>query len=106
MAEHAAVRSLADHQSLRERIVARLRQAIITGDLAPKSRLIEPELARQLNVSRTPLREAIRQLRVRPGTFDWWASEIKKTVGRELRRRGLYPPRRYRERTKQEEETT
>jgi DNA-binding GntR family transcriptional regulator len=60
--EHGAVRSLADHQSLRERIVARLRQAIITGDLAPKSRLIEPELARQLNVSRTPLREAIRQL--------------------------------------------
>jgi DNA-binding GntR family transcriptional regulator len=62
MVEHGAVRSLADHQSLRERIVARLRQAIITGDLAPKSRLIEPELARQLNVSRTPLREAIRQL--------------------------------------------
>ena len=33
MADHATVRSLADHQSLRERIVARLRQAIITGDL-------------------------------------------------------------------------
>ncbi len=62
MVEDGAVRSLADHQSLRERIVARLRQAIITGDLPPKSRLIEPELARQLNVSRTPLREAIRQL--------------------------------------------
>jgi DNA-binding GntR family transcriptional regulator len=62
MADHATVRSLADHQSLRERIVARLRQAIITGDLAPKSRLMEPALARQLNVSRTPLREAIRQL--------------------------------------------
>ena len=62
MAEPGTVRSLADHQSLRERIVARLRQAIITGDLSPTSRLIEPELARQLNVSRTPLREAIRQL--------------------------------------------
>lgn len=62
MAGHATVRSLSDHLSLRERIVVRLRQAIITGDLAPKSRLIEPELARQLNVSRTPLREAIRQL--------------------------------------------
>lgn len=62
MAEPGAVRSLADHLSLRERIVARLRQAIITGELAQKSRLIEPELARQLNVSRTPLREAIRQL--------------------------------------------
>ena len=62
MAEPGAVRSLADHLSLRERIVARLRQAIITGELAQKTRLIEPELARQLNVSRTPLREAIRQL--------------------------------------------
>ena len=62
MAEPGAVRSLADHLSLRERIVARLRQAIITGELAQKSRLIEPELARQLNVSRTPLREPIRQL--------------------------------------------
>jgi len=62
MAEPGTVRSLADHLSLRERIVARLRQAIITGDLSPSSRLTEPELARQLNVSRTPLREAIRQL--------------------------------------------
>jgi DNA-binding GntR family transcriptional regulator len=62
MAEPAAVQPLDDHRSLRERIVIRLRQAIVTGDLPPKTRLIEPELARQLNVSRTPLREAIRQL--------------------------------------------
>jgi len=56
------VRSLADHRSLRERIVARLRAAIVAGDLPPKSRLMEPELAKRLSVSRTPLREAIRQL--------------------------------------------
>lgn len=62
MADPGTVRSLADHLSLRERIVARLRQAIVTGDLPPTSRLTEPLLARQLNVSRTPLREAIRQL--------------------------------------------
>ena len=62
MADPGAVRPLDDHQSLRERIVVRLRQAIITGDLSPKTRLTEPDLARQLNVSRTPLREAIRQL--------------------------------------------
>ena len=62
MADPAPVRSLADHQSLRERIVARLRDAIVSGDLAPKTRLMEPELARRLGVSRTPLREAIRQL--------------------------------------------
>jgi len=62
MAEPTPVRSLADHQSLRERIVARLRDAIVAGDLSPKTRLMEPELAKRLSVSRTPLREAIRQL--------------------------------------------
>jgi len=77
MPQATPVRSLADHQSLRERIVARLRDAIITGDLTAKTHLMEPELARQLGVSRTPLREAIRQLEVegllttipRVGTF-------------------------------------
>lgn len=77
MPDSAPVRSLADHQSLRERIVTRLRSAIVAGDLAAKTRLMEPELARQLGVSRTPLREAIRQLEVegflttvpRVGTF-------------------------------------
>jgi DNA-binding GntR family transcriptional regulator len=77
MADSRPVRPLADHQSLRERIVTRLRSAIIAGDLPPKTHLFEPELARQLNVSRTPLREAIRQLEVegflttvpRVGTF-------------------------------------
>lgn len=56
MADPDPVRSLADHQSLRERIVARLRAAIVAGDLPSKSRLMEPELARRLSVSRTPLR--------------------------------------------------
>ncbi len=60
--DHALVSPLAHHLSLRERIVERLRVAIVSGDLAPKTRLLEPELAKQLNVSRTPLREAIRQL--------------------------------------------
>ncbi len=64
MAEPTSVRSLADHQSLRERIVARLRDATIAGDLAAKSRRMEPELARQLGVGWTPLPEAIRHLEV------------------------------------------
>jgi len=42
--------------------VARLRDAIVAGGLPPKTRLMEPELAKRLSVSRTPLREAIRQL--------------------------------------------
>lgn len=39
-----------------------LRQAIITNKLAPGSRLLEEHLARELNVSRTPLREALKVL--------------------------------------------
>ncbi|MFK7601792.1 GntR family transcriptional regulator [Deinococcus sp. SM5_A1] len=36
-----------------------LRSAILAGDLAPGSRLSVPELARQLGVSRSPVREAV-----------------------------------------------
>lgn len=39
-----------------------LRQAIITNRLAPGARLLEEHLARELNVSRTPLREALKVL--------------------------------------------
>ncbi len=39
-----------------------LRQAIINGDLRPGDRLVEPLIAQQLHVSRTPVREAIFQL--------------------------------------------
>ena len=62
MAEPVPILSLDEHQSLRERIIRRLRDAIVAGDLAANSRLAEPELAKRLGVSRTPLREAIRQL--------------------------------------------
>lgn len=40
----------------------RLRGLIVTGRLAPGTRLIETELARRLNVSRTPIREAVQRL--------------------------------------------
>jgi hypothetical protein len=40
-------------------------------------------------------RRAIAMVGVSTGTFDWWVSEIKKTVGRELGRAGLFPPSRY-----------
>jgi DNA-binding GntR family transcriptional regulator len=62
MPDSSPVRSLGDHPSLRERIATHLREAIVSGILSAKTRLREPELARQLGVSRTPLREAIRQL--------------------------------------------
>lgn len=39
-----------------------LRSSILAGQLAPGDRLVETQLAQQLQVSRTPIREAIRQL--------------------------------------------
>ena len=40
----------------------RLRRAIVEGELLPRERLIEVELAERLGVSRTPIREAMQRL--------------------------------------------
>jgi DNA-binding GntR family transcriptional regulator len=50
------------HQTLAERIAERLSRLIVNGELAPGTRLVETDLARRLNVSRAPIREAIRAL--------------------------------------------
>ena len=47
---------------LRQKIVAVLREAILSGELKPGEALIETTLAAQLGVSRAPLREALRSL--------------------------------------------
>ena len=47
---------------LRDVVFNTLRQAILTGELKPGERLMEIHLAEKLGVSRTPIREAIRQL--------------------------------------------
>lgn len=47
---------------LRNKIIQSLRRAIETGYLEPGTRLVEKDLCQQLNVSRTSLREALRQL--------------------------------------------
>lgn len=47
---------------LRNQIIAALRKAIELGVLAPGTRLIEKDLCEQLGVSRTSLREALREL--------------------------------------------
>jgi len=49
-------------QVLHQEVAVRLRQRIVEGQLAPGAKLNERELAELLNVSRTPLREAIRML--------------------------------------------
>ncbi|MGI5131256.1 GntR family transcriptional regulator [Pseudonocardia sp. CA-107938] len=45
-----------------EDVHRRLRQAIVEGEFLPRERLIELELAEQLGVSRTPIREAMQRL--------------------------------------------
>lgn len=47
---------------LRDVVFNTLRKAILTGELKPGERLLEIQLANQLGVSRTPIREAIRKL--------------------------------------------
>ncbi|MGC1306422.1 MAG: GntR family transcriptional regulator [Phormidesmis sp.] len=49
-------------KSLYEQVYSALRTGILTGEFAPGSRLIEMQLTEWFNVSRTPLREALRQL--------------------------------------------
>lgn len=48
--------------TFRQHIAERLRAAILNGEIAPGSALVETTLAAQFNVSRGPLREAMRQL--------------------------------------------
>ena len=47
---------------LHEQAASRLRLSIVRGDLAPGQPLLENELSDALGVSRTPLREALKQL--------------------------------------------
>ncbi|MFC4034394.1 GntR family transcriptional regulator [Streptomyces polygonati] len=46
----------------RERVLAELRRAIVAGELRPGDRLVERDLAERFDVSRVPVREAIRAL--------------------------------------------
>ena len=50
------------HQTLREKILESIREAILKGQLKPGEKVAEPELAERFGISRTPIREAFRQL--------------------------------------------
>lgn len=51
-----------EYLPLRDVVFQTLRQAIISGEIAPGERLLEIPLAKKMGVSRTPVREAIRML--------------------------------------------
>ena len=53
---------LDNYKPLRELVFESLREAIINGRLFPGERLMEIQMAEEMGVSRTPVREAIRKL--------------------------------------------
>lgn len=54
--------TLDNYKPLREIVFEAIREAIINGILKPGERLMEIQLAEEMGVSRTPVREAIRKL--------------------------------------------
>ena len=48
------------YQQIWEAVWERIRTAILTGELASGTKLVEAELANQFRVSRGPIREALR----------------------------------------------
>lgn len=55
-------KTLEKHLTLREKILEHIRDAIISGSIKAGSKVSEPELADRYGISRTPIREAFRQL--------------------------------------------
>ena len=56
---------IARSQSLYQKAYQALYTAILSGEMAPGERLVETQLAARFAVSRTPIREAIRQLQLK-----------------------------------------
>lgn len=62
MAPRIRLKDFADARTTADAVYEALRQAILAGELAPGRRLRSDALAGELNVSRTPVREALRKL--------------------------------------------
>jgi len=62
MMERMVPIKLDNYKPLREIVFEHLREAILSGRLKPGERLMEVQLAEEMGVSRTPVREAIRKL--------------------------------------------
>lgn len=62
MSGHLKPIKLDSYKPLRELVCENIRQAIIDGTFSPGERLMEIQMADEMGVSRTPVREAIRKL--------------------------------------------
>lgn len=54
--------TLENHLSLSDRILTIIEKAILSGSIRPGERLIETELAKNLGISKSPVREALKRL--------------------------------------------
>ncbi|MFF5792210.1 GntR family transcriptional regulator [Paeniglutamicibacter sp. NPDC012692] len=86
MQENTSLASKPNQDSTEPPLLTRLRQMIVTGSVQPGDLLAETALAQDFEVSRTPIREALKQLereglvevRARVGTF------VRKPTQREI----------------------
>jgi DNA-binding GntR family transcriptional regulator len=62
MGSHPETNMRLVHNSLHDEVAAQLRDRIFSGELAPGMFLDEAQLAEQMHISRTPLREALKVL--------------------------------------------
>jgi DNA-binding GntR family transcriptional regulator len=77
-------RSIVNHQELVDRLATELRARVLSGDLPAGARLRQTALAEEFGVSRTPVREALRQLQA--------AGLVELRPNRGALVRGLSPP--------------
>ncbi len=63
--EAPKIQPIEEQPSLSEQVYAALREAILSGVFAPGDQVHEGEIAKQLNVSKTPVREALSSLRAK-----------------------------------------
>src|ERR1700760_691635 len=54
--------AMTENQTRAEKLAGQISNAILAGEFVPGSRLDEQQLAQRFGVSRTPVREALRQL--------------------------------------------
>ena len=60
--DYKTLMSLPERRSLGQSVYENLKQAIVRGELDPGSRVVESRVAEALDISRTPVREAIHKL--------------------------------------------
>ena len=75
------LRELPVRKSMGQHVFEHLKKAIIFGKISPGQRLVETRIANMLDISRTPVREAIHKLEEILGKKVKWNYDEKNRVG-------------------------